>query len=147
MFPPADDPPDLGVPPNRGPLPVRRNPNSNPHAHSSQPRDLRPQGIRGGRGHRGGGRRGSFCSMRRSLACVVVISAFFIVVMMVMQYKMGKSEQGSSLQEFAGMMLQFGQARSFERLGEREGLDHLRSDIRIGVRKPALALVSFCFEN
>ncbi|RVW59641.1 hypothetical protein CK203_103290 [Vitis vinifera] len=31
MFPPADDPPDLGIPPNRGPLPVRRNPNSKPN--------------------------------------------------------------------------------------------------------------------
>ncbi|KAL6332065.1 hypothetical protein AAG906_020744 [Vitis piasezkii] len=31
MFPPADDPHDLGIPPNRGPLSVRRNPNSKPN--------------------------------------------------------------------------------------------------------------------
>ncbi|KAL6310895.1 hypothetical protein AAG906_025839 [Vitis piasezkii] len=42
MFPPADDPPDLGIPPNRGPLPVRRNPNSKPN----------PRGF-GVRAHRG----------------------------------------------------------------------------------------------
>ncbi|WKA01483.1 hypothetical protein VitviT2T_019764 [Vitis vinifera] len=55
MFPPADDPPDLGIPPNRGPLPVRRNPNSkpNPHFRSGHRRKARPQGIRGVRAHRG----------------------------------------------------------------------------------------------
>ncbi|XP_034693739.1 uncharacterized protein LOC117920369 [Vitis riparia] len=55
MFPPADDPPDLGIPPNRGPLPVRRNPNSkpNPRVRSGHRRKARPQGIRGVRAHRG----------------------------------------------------------------------------------------------
>ncbi|RVW70903.1 hypothetical protein CK203_060004 [Vitis vinifera] len=55
MFPPADDPPDLGIPPNRGPLPVRRNPNSkpNPRVRSGHRRNARPQGIRGVRAHRG----------------------------------------------------------------------------------------------
>ncbi|RVW64767.1 hypothetical protein CK203_061991 [Vitis vinifera] len=50
MFPPADDPPDLGIPPNRGPLPVRRNPNSKPNSRvrSCHRRNARPQGIRGG---------------------------------------------------------------------------------------------------
>ncbi|RVW67464.1 hypothetical protein CK203_064110 [Vitis vinifera] len=49
MFPPADDPPDLGIPPNRGPLPVRRNPNSkpNPRVRSGYRRNAQPQGIRG----------------------------------------------------------------------------------------------------
>ncbi|KAL6332077.1 hypothetical protein AAG906_020757 [Vitis piasezkii] len=47
MFPPADDPPDLGIPPNRGPLPVRRNPNSkpNPRIRSGHRRNARPQGF------------------------------------------------------------------------------------------------------
>ncbi|KAL6322606.1 hypothetical protein AAG906_014276 [Vitis piasezkii] len=55
MFPPADDPPDLGIPPNRGPLPVRRNPNSkpNPRVCSGHRRNAQPQGIRGVRAHRG----------------------------------------------------------------------------------------------
>ena len=49
MFPPADDPPDLGIPPNRGPLPVRRNPNSkpNPRVRFGHRRNAQPQGIRG----------------------------------------------------------------------------------------------------
>ncbi|KAL6310893.1 hypothetical protein AAG906_025834 [Vitis piasezkii] len=49
MFPPADDPPDLGIPPSRGPLPVRRNPNSkpNPRVRSGHRRNARPQGFRG----------------------------------------------------------------------------------------------------
>ncbi|XP_059599222.1 uncharacterized protein LOC104881753 isoform X2 [Vitis vinifera] len=55
MFPPVDDPPDLGIPPNRGPLPVRRNPNSkpNPRVCSGHRRNAQPQGIRGVRAHRG----------------------------------------------------------------------------------------------
>nr|CAN65386.1 hypothetical protein VITISV_025975 [Vitis vinifera]CAN75627.1 hypothetical protein VITISV_001222 [Vitis vinifera] len=55
MFPPADDPPDLGIPPNRGPLPVRRNPNSkpNPRVRSGYRRNAQPQGIRGVQAHRG----------------------------------------------------------------------------------------------
>ena len=55
MFPPADDPPDLGIPPNRGPLPVRRNPNSkpNPRVRSGYRRNAQPQGIRGVRAHWG----------------------------------------------------------------------------------------------
>ncbi|KAL6323327.1 hypothetical protein AAG906_029334 [Vitis piasezkii] len=55
MFPPADDPPDLGIPPNRGPLPVRRNPNSkpNPRVCSGHRRNAQPHGIRGVRAHRG----------------------------------------------------------------------------------------------
>ncbi|WKA06646.1 hypothetical protein VitviT2T_024539 [Vitis vinifera] len=44
MIPPADEPPDLGIPPNRGPLPVRRNPNSkpNPRVCSGHRRNARP---------------------------------------------------------------------------------------------------------
>ena len=55
MFPPAEDAPDLGIPPNRGPLPFRRNPNSkpNPRVCSGHRRNAQPQGIRGVRAHRG----------------------------------------------------------------------------------------------
>ncbi|KAL6323291.1 hypothetical protein AAG906_029298 [Vitis piasezkii] len=49
MFPPADDPPDLGIPPNGGPLPVRTNPRVRP----GHQRNARPQGILGARAHRG----------------------------------------------------------------------------------------------
>ena len=46
---------DLGIPPNRGPLPVRTNPNSEPNTRvrSGHRRNARPQGIRGARAHRG----------------------------------------------------------------------------------------------
>ncbi|RVW66864.1 hypothetical protein CK203_065738 [Vitis vinifera] len=49
MFLLADDPHDLGIPPNRGPLPVRRNPNSkpNPRVRSGHRRNAQPQGFGG----------------------------------------------------------------------------------------------------
>ncbi|RVW66539.1 hypothetical protein CK203_066429 [Vitis vinifera] len=40
----SNNPPDLGIPPNRGPLPVKRNPNSkpNPRVRSGHQRNARP---------------------------------------------------------------------------------------------------------
>ena len=49
MFPPADDAPDLGIPPNGGHLPVRTNPRVRP----GHQRNARPQGILGARARRG----------------------------------------------------------------------------------------------
>ena len=150
MFPPADDPPDLAIPPNRGPLPVRRNPNPNPNprAPSGHQRDPRPQGIRVARAHRGA-RRGSFCTMWRFLSGSIAFSVLFIVFLMVMQTKIRVPEQGWSFLDGikSGKSLKFGQGSLLRRFGQRNGLDHLRSEMRIGVRRPTLALVSFCFEN
>lgn len=144
MFPPADDPPDLAIPPNRGPLPVRRNPNPNPNprAPSGHQRDPRPQGIRVARAHRGA-RRGSFCTMWRFLSGSIAFSVLFIVFLMVMQTKIRVPEQGWSFLDGikSGKSLKFGQGSLLRRFGQRNGLDHLRSEMRIGVRRPRLALI------
>ncbi|KAL6322608.1 hypothetical protein AAG906_014278 [Vitis piasezkii] len=100
MFPPADDPPDLGIPPNRGPLPVRRNPNSKPNPRGSHPT-------------------AALCPSGQTLAFVPAINAM-----------PGRRDSGARAHRGALC----------------EILD-LRSEMRIGVRRPRLALVSFCFEN
>ncbi|KAL6338991.1 hypothetical protein AAG906_024142 [Vitis piasezkii] len=86
MFPPAEDPLDLGIPPNRGPLPVRTNPNSEPNTRvrSGHRRNARPQGIRGARAHR--------------------------IVLMIMQNKIGVTEQEWSFLDGikSGTSLKFG---------------------------------------
>ena len=83
MFPPADDPPDLGIPPNGGPLPVRTNPRIRP----GHQRNARPQVILGARAHRG-----ALCEIL-DVFFFLIFYALFIVVLMIMQNKIGVIEQ------------------------------------------------------
>ena len=106
MFPPADDPPDLGIPPNRGPLPVRRNPNSkpNPRVRFGHRRNAQPQGIRGVRAHRD-----ALCEIL-DVFFFLIFYALFIVVLMIMQNKIGVIEQEWSFLDGikSGTSLKFG---------------------------------------
>ncbi|RVW64657.1 hypothetical protein CK203_066492 [Vitis vinifera] len=94
MFPPADDPPDLGIPPNRGPLPVRRNPNSKPNLAFVLAIDAMP------------GRRG-FGGSELTEALYV---GFLTFVLMIMQNKIGVIEQEWSFLDGikSGTSLKFG---------------------------------------
>lgn len=47
----------------------------------------------------------------------------------------------------SGKSLKFGQDSFLKRFSERDGLDQLRSEERMGVRRPRVALVSFFFDN
>ena len=78
MFPPADDPPDLGIPPNRGPLPVRRTLTLNLTLAFVPAIDTMP-------GRRGfGGFELTEALYVRFLTCSFIFSALFIVVLMIM---------------------------------------------------------------
>ncbi|RVX21538.1 hypothetical protein CK203_002033 [Vitis vinifera] len=119
MFPPAEDAPDLGIPPNRGPLPVRTNPNSEPNyrVRSGHRRNARPQGIRGARAHRGA-IAGVVVSWRVLLFFVLISVVPILdekctvgfVVLMIMQNKIGVTEQEWSFLDGikSGTSLKFG---------------------------------------
>ncbi|RVW55091.1 hypothetical protein CK203_067090 [Vitis vinifera] len=86
MFPPAEDAPDLGIPPNRGPLPVRTNPNSEPNTRVRSAIDAMP-------GRRGFGGPELTEALLRFLTCSFIFSALFIVVLMITQNKICVTEQ------------------------------------------------------
>ena len=97
MIPPVDDPPDLGIPPNGGPLPVRS-------VRPGHQRNARPQGILGARAHRG-----ALCEIL-DVFFFLIFYALFIVVLMIMQNKIGVIEQEWSFLDGikSGTSLKFG---------------------------------------
>ncbi|RVW69152.1 hypothetical protein CK203_064452 [Vitis vinifera] len=117
MFPPADDPPDLGIPPNRGPLPVRETLTLNLTLAFVLAIDAMPgcRGFGGSELTEGSHPTAPLYPSGQTLAFVPTINAM-------------PGRRG-----FWGPEL-------------TEAL-YLRSEMRIGVRRPRLALVSFCFEN
>ena len=98
MFPPADNPPDLGIPPNRGPLPVRRTLTLNLTLAFVPAIDTMP-------GRRGfGGFELTEALYVRFLTCSFIFSALFIVVLIIMQNKIRVTEQEWS---FLGVFFYF----------------------------------------